>query len=92
MSEPDPNAIRSRLVSIDDQLRQLPSDAWVQKFVLQTEGDELRKQLRLLLEAELDEASDAWAERAGRKGTHSVNEEELLAQAAIVSPGEPGNS
>jgi hypothetical protein len=84
MPEPDPNVIRSRLVALDDQLRQLPSDAFSQKFELQTEGDELRNQLRLLLESELDEASDAWAECTGRKGTHSVNEEERLAHASIT--------
>ena len=84
----EPQSIRARLVELDDELRGLPSDAFARKHELLTEGDRHRKRLAELLQPELDAASDEWAERAGRKGTHSVDEGEQLGAAAIVSPGQ----
>ena len=88
MGAADPRQIRARLVEIDDALQRLPSDAFAEKHNLLTEADGHRASLASELGAELDAASDEWAERAGRKGTHSVDEDEQAAQAAIVSPGE----
>jgi hypothetical protein len=87
----DHTTLRARLVAIDDELRWLPADAFADKHALNREADSLRSVLRTELSADLDAASDEWAERAGRKGTHSVNESEKAAAAAIVSPGEGGN-
>lgn len=86
MSDPSPEELRERLVEIDDELRALPSDAFERKHELNSESDDLRRQLADQLGDEMDEASAGWAERAGRKGTHSVNEGERIAQAGIASP------
>lgn len=79
--------IRERLVRIDDELRALPSDAFSRKHALLTERDGLRAELRTLLGVELAAASDDWAERSGRKGTHSVDEDEQTAAAIRVTRG-----
>jgi len=81
-----PESARQRLVEIDDEMRALPDDAFEKKYALGREADELRQVLEDELGDELDQASDDWAERAGHKGSHSVSEEERLAQAALPSP------
>lgn len=90
MTDQLPGQLRARLVTIDDELRCLAADAFAAKYALQSEADTHRQLLRLLLESDLDDASRDWADRAGRKGTHSVNEDEQRAAAAIVSAGEGG--
>ncbi|MGI9623055.1 MAG: hypothetical protein ACR2PK_09490 [Acidimicrobiales bacterium] len=86
MSDLSPEMIRERLVELDDELRALPSDAFARKHELNTESDELRRQLAEQLGDDIDDANAGWAERAGHKGTHSVNEGEQIAQAGIASP------
>ncbi len=83
---PAPEELRRRLVQIDDEIRALASDAFAEKHELNTEADELRSELAAQLGPAMDAASADWAERAGHKGTHSVNEDEKIAQAGIVSP------
>ena len=90
MSEPTPEGIRARLVEIDDELRDVPDNSFARKHELNKEGDAKRDELRAILQPELDAASGEWAERAGRKGTHSVAEDEKIAQAGLISPGEGG--
>ena len=63
-----------------------PADAFARKHKLSTEADKHRGLPAKLLKTELKDVGDKWAERAGHKGTHSVNEEEKLAQAGIPSP------
>jgi hypothetical protein len=92
MTAGDPESLRARLVAIDDEMRQLPPDAFAQKYELLTEGDTHRKLLRELLVSDLDGASDSWSVRAGRKGAHSADDHAPVAQATIVSPGEGGAS
>ena len=84
--EQTPEQLRRRLVEIDDEIRGLPADAFARKHQLSTEADRHRGLLAKLLKTELKDVGDKWAERAGHKGTHSVNEEEKLAQAGIPSP------
>ena len=79
--------VRRRLVEIDDALRALPSDAFAERHVLNTEQDALRSELRALLGAELAAASDDWAERSGRKGSHSVDDGEQAAAGVHVTRG-----
>lgn len=81
-----PEELRRRFVEIADELRSLPADAFARKHELATEADTHRARLAEVLESDLREAGDQWAERAGRKGTHSVDEGEKLAGAAIPSP------
>ncbi len=83
----DAAGIRERMVRIDDELRALPNDAFAQKHMLRTEQDGLRTELRSLLGDDLDAASTGWAERAGRKGEHSVDEGEQAAAGVRVTRG-----
>ncbi len=83
----DAAGIRERLVGIDDELRALPDGAFAQKHTLRTEQDSLRTELRSLIGDELRAASDDWAERAGRKGEHSVDEGEQAAAGVRVTRG-----
>ena len=87
----DPVEIRRPLVEIGDTVRALPSTSFADKHVLNVEADRLRADLRRIEGTELDAASAEWAERAGRKGTHSVHEGEQAGAAKIVSPGETGH-
>ena len=79
--------IRRRLVEIDDELRALPDDAFAAKHPLRTEQDACRAELRVLVGHELGDMNDHWADRAGRKGTHSVNEDEQQQAAVRVTRG-----
>lgn len=82
--------IRKRLVEIDDERRAMPSDAFAERHVLNTEQDALRSELRVLLADELAAVGDDWAERAGRKGEHSVHDGERATAAVRVTPGLTG--
>ncbi len=84
--QPTPEQLRQRLVEIDDEVRGLPADAFASKHELLTEADQLRALLGEALEDDLQAIGEEWAERAGRKGTHTVNEDEKIAQAGIPSP------
>lgn len=90
MSEPTADSLRLRLVEIDDELRSLAPDAFAEKHELLTEGDRHRKMIAELLGSDLDAATSEWAIRASRKGTHTVDEAEMAAKAAIVSSGDGG--
>ncbi len=79
-----PDELRRRLVEIDDELRSLPADAFAEKHKLNVEGDLVRSQLPNTTD---DPTASAWAERAGRKGSHTVDDEVEAAKAAIVSSG-----
>lgn len=83
-----PEELRRRLVEIGDELRSLPPDAFADKHALSTEADEHRAELARLLEDDLKATGDKWAERAGRKGAHSVDDDEKIAQAGIPSPND----
>lgn len=85
-----PDEIRKRLVEIDDELRTLPADEFALKHSLNVEADALRDQL-----TELTRSGDAavlgeWADRAGRKGSHSSDNEVDQGAARIVSPMDGG--
>ncbi len=86
----DPAASRrQRLSEIDSELRALPADAFARKYELQSEADEVRKELADLVADDLDEARRKWVERSARKGSHA--EPDPAEQAArIVSPIEGG--
>ncbi len=83
----DAQSLRARLVEIDDAVRALPDDAFADKHALRAEHDLRRTQLRTMLADELTAASDDWAERAGHKGEHSVDEGERSAAARLVTRG-----
>jgi len=79
--------VRRRLVAIADELEELARSDFVAKHRLNLEADELR--LLLSQSPEKDDALlKAWANRAGRKGAHTVDVE--AAKAAISSPMEGG--
>ncbi len=82
-----PDDIRRRLVELNDELRALADDAFAAKHPLRTEQDQLRSELRAQLGDELGTASDDWAERAGRKGAHSVDEGEQQEAAIRTTRG-----
>jgi len=45
-----------------------------------------------ILKNDLKVTGDEWAERAGRKGSHSAGEQALAAKAAITSTVDSGGS
>lgn len=77
-------ALRQRLVAIDDELRAMADDDFAAKHRLNTEADELRAQLAELSDDDTD-ARKRWAGRAGRKGGHTVDP--LVVKGSISSPG-----
>lgn len=62
--------LRTALAANQTAIDALEADDFAGRFRLKRSGDELRTALHDLVEDELDEASKAWAERAGRKGEH----------------------
>lgn len=77
--------LRMGIVEIDDRVRALPADAFAEKYQLRCRADELRSALSAV--AERDEAVLAsWAERAGGKNAHVVDEQLESAKAKISSP------
>lgn len=87
---PSAEAIRRRLAEIQAALAALPADAFTEKHALNTEADRLKQDQRNLMQDRLDEASDQWAERASRKGTHTQDDEAEAAKARLIQPGERG--
>ncbi len=81
-----PNELRRRLVEIDDEIRALPTDAFAARYELDKERDLLRTQLAELVESELGPVAEQWAERSGRKGSHTTDYDVERAKAAIPSP------
>ncbi len=79
--------IRRRMIEIADELQSLAADDFSARHALNVEADGLRRQLQSLVADEVGTLA-AWAERAGRKGSHTEDVE--AAKAAIVSPGEGG--
>lgn len=91
MSDHDDSAdgLRSRLVALDDEIRLLARDDFAGRRRLNVERDRLRGLLRERRTDADDNTTRAWAERAGRKGSHAEPTPEG-ARAAIISPGEMG--
>lgn len=88
MSDPAASR-RQRLAEIDAELRALPADAFARKYELQSEADEVKRELAGLISEDLDKAKSEWAKRSARKGAHA--EPDPAEQAArIPSPGEGG--
>ena len=69
--------LRTELAANQAALDALDADDFAGRFRLEQRGDELRSALHDLIEDELDEASGAWAERAGRKGEHQQPDPEV---------------
>lgn len=88
----DPSDIRRRLGEISDELRALPDDDFPGKNELNLEADSLRRLLAADVDLDSQAIRDGWAERAGRKGTHTPNDDEERAKSGIVSPGEGGGT
>ncbi len=77
--------LRSEIVELDDRIRALPDDAFAEKYRLQRKADELRRALPEV--SEQDEAMlESWAERAGGKNAHTVDEDLERSRARISSP------
>lgn len=90
VSGPSAEAIRRRLAEIHAELSALPTDAFVQKHALNTEADQLKQDQRDLMQDRLDEASDEWSNRAGRKGSHTQDDQLEGAKARLIQPGPGG--
>lgn len=84
--------IRQRLGEIIDELQALSGDEFSKKHTLNVEADSLRQQLAGLSDESSDAILKSWADRAGRKGAHTTDDETELAKARIVSPMEGGGS
>lgn len=84
----DPIVLRQRLAQIDDEIRSLPADDFARKYELSTEADRLRESLANEMTEDLEAVGREWAERAGRKGSHSLDTHQV--KGAIVSPIESG--
>ena len=69
--------LRTELAANQAALDALEGDDFAGRFRLERRGDELRAALHDLIEDDLDEASDEWAERAGRKGEHAQPDVEV---------------
>jgi pyocin large subunit-like protein len=92
INDRSPTWIRTRLVEIDDELRSLAADAFAAKHPLNVEADALRRALSDGADGESASILTTWADRAARKGAHSVDDGVEAAKAAIVSPGEGGGT
>lgn len=90
VTAPSADSLRHRLAEIHAELAALPPDAFGEKHDLNIEADQLRQAQRDLMQDRLDEASDDWAERAARKGSHTQDENLDAAKAALIQPGEGG--
>ena len=86
MSAMTPEEVRSRMVEIDDESRELAADEFARRFALATEADELRALLTQMNAPAIAKARKGWAGRAGRKGAHEVNEEAV--QSLVKAPGQ----
>ena len=84
MTTDQPQALRARLVEIDDELRALAGDAFAEKHALNLESDELRAQLDEAVGDDAQAAAREWAERAGRKGEHTQDVEQDEGRARVI--------
>ncbi len=82
--------LRNRLVEIADELRALPADGFAAKHSLNLEADACRRQLAELIADHDASLLEEWSGRAGRKGSHSVDNDVEKGKARIVSPMEGG--
>lgn len=89
MAESRTDWLRRRLVELADEVAALDAADFAEKHRLNTEADELRKELAVLSERDAP-ARAAWAERAARKQSHEVDP--AVAEAVISSPIEGGGS
>ena len=84
MSELTRAEIRQRLAEIAGELQGLPPDEVARNRELMAEARPLRESLEEMARRDLETARKRWAERAGRKGSHTVDP--LHAKARIASP------
>ena len=91
MDELTPSQIRRRLGGISDEIRALRDDDFSGKNQLNLEADSLRRQLAADPDHDSKAILSGWAERAGRKGAHTPDDDVERAKAGIVSPGEGGS-
>ena len=80
------SAARKRMGEISDELRSLPDDDFSRKNKLNIEADGLRRQLTEKPDADTEATMRRWADRSGRKGAHTRDDDLERAKAAIVSP------
>ncbi len=91
MDDGEVNNVRQRLVAISDELRALADDDFGGKHRLNVESDELRQRLAQLSDGDSQVLKD-WADRAGRKNSHTPDDDLEAAKAALVSPIEGGGA
>ncbi len=91
MNDLSPSQIRSRLGEISDELRALPDDDFPGKYQLNLEADSLRRQHAADPGHDSEAILAGWAERSGRKGAHTPDDDVEMAKARIVSTGEGGS-
>lgn len=83
-------AIRVRLVEISDELRALPDTDFSGKHKLNLEADALRQQLAEQSAEGSEETLSRWADRSGRKTSHTPDEDLERAKAALIQPSDGG--
>ena len=71
--DPTADAVRRRLVKLDDDLRALPEDAFAAKHELLSEVDALRGVLRQIEDVGSTEVMRRWSDRSSRKSLHEQN-------------------
>ena len=82
--------LRTALATNEAAIDALASDDFAGRFELEKKSDELRAQLHDLIADDLDDASDEWAERAGRKGEHEQPDPEVYAATMWITPSSSG--
>lgn len=81
----DATVSRHRLADIEQELGDLPRDAFAERIALTDEADVLHKALLQIDPEVVAEAKAKWAGRAGRKGLHEIDPE--IAKGIAISKG-----
>lgn len=84
--------LRTALAQNEAAIDALADDDFAGRFALEKKSDELRGQLHDLIADDLDDATDEWAERAGRKGEHEQPDPEVYAAMMVKNPAAGGTS
>lgn len=92
MSPATPEDLRRHLAEIDAEVLALPADEFAQKHALLSEADGHRAVLAEHEAPALKAASKQWADRAGRKGAHTQDEEALKAMVISQTAGSAGGT
>ncbi len=89
MGDGEVHNVRHRLVAISDEPRALADDDFGGKHRLNVESDELRQRLAQLSDGDSQVRKD-WADRAGRKNSHTPDDDLEAAKRPSCRPSRAG--